>query len=198
MREWTRLLVSLCCRRGVRSGSLTQLPFRFHHPSMIPCDPNTNSNKMTCDTERQQCPRRLLPACPLRNLDKGPKPPRWHPSASALSSMHPGCRPSVPTLAPPATLTPPLWGSTNCPCFTIFHIVVLVVDSVRCHSCIFPKTLHRIYDICLSLYHSTNSSNKTGPEERKAEIDLIRGVQGSQLGHIHVDARVYSQAPSSS
>lgn len=67
--------------------------------------------------------------------------------------------------------------------FYHFHIVVLVVDSVRCHSCIFPQTLLHIYDICLSLYHSTNSSNKTGPEKRKDKINLIRILQRSQLSY---------------
>lgn len=137
----------------------------------------------------------LLQACPLCNFDKGTKRHNGHPLP-----LHPGCKPSVPTLAPPTALAPPLRGSTNRPCFYHFHIVVLVVDSVRCHSCIFSQTWLCIYDICLSLYHSTNSSNKTGPEKRRDIMNLSTGrcARLSQFCCIFVEARVYSQAPSSS
>lgn len=76
------------------------IPFCFHHPRMIPCYPNTDSN-MTRHSERQQCHWGLLQACPLCNFG------RKHNSTMAalrlcdLGSMHPGCKPSAPTLAHP-------------------------------------------------------------------------------------------------
>lgn len=49
----------------------------------------------------------------------------------------------------------------------------------------YSKTLLRIYDICLSLYHSTNSSNKTGPErEREKKKDNVGLIRYAQLCRI--------------
>lgn len=119
MREWTRLLVSLCCRQGVRSGSLTQYRFAsiIHQWCHVIL---TQTAIMTCDTERHQCHRRLLQACPLCNFDKGTKCHNGIPLPLLWAACTQAADPVSPTLAPPTTPTPPLWGSTNCPCFTIF------------------------------------------------------------------------------
>lgn len=124
--------------------------------------------------------------------------PQWHPSASALSSMHPGCRPSVPHPSPTHNPDPSSMRKHKLSLFYHFHIVVLVVDSVRCHSCIFPK----LYSASMTSV-SLCTIPQTRPTKlalRRDKINLIRIVQRLQLCHIHVDvdARVYSQAPSSS
>lgn len=136
----------------------------------------------------------LLQACPLCNCDKGTKCHNGTPLP-----LHPGCKPSVPTLAPPTAPAPPLRGSTNCPCFTIFILSYwLLIPFVVTVVFFFFQTWLCTYDICLSLYHSTNSSNKTGPAKRKDNMHLISCAQLSQFCRIFLEACVYSQAPSSS
>lgn len=75
--------------------------------------------------------------------------PQWQPSTSALwAALHPGCKPSAPTLAhpqpnPPPSIPPPSSSMREhilSPCYHFFCIVdLLVVDSHSCccHSCIF-------------------------------------------------------------
>lgn len=149
---------------------LHTIPFRSHPPCMTPCYPNTDSN-MTCHSEREQCHWGLLQACPLCNFGREHNSRMTALRLLALGSMHRCCKPSAPTLAhPPTAQTPPLTGSTHSDCFTIFVLFtywlkILIVAVVTVRFC-FPVLLCN-YNICLSLYHSTNSSNKTGPDKKK-------------------------------
>lgn len=167
----TSLSFSVLKTRGEEWFSHT-IPFCFHHPCMTPRYPNTDSN-MTCHSERAM-PLGIAASLPTTQLREGAQQPSC---LHALSSVHAGCKPSNPTLAhpqPKPLLSP---GSTHSHSFTFFCIgYLLVIDSQSrcCHSCITFPFLHCSYDICLSLYHSTNSSNKTGPNEKKQTKTKMR------------------------
>lgn len=76
----------------------------------------------------------LLQACPLCNFDKGTKCHNGTPMP-----LQPGCKPSVPTLAPPTAPAPPRRGSTNCPCFTIFILSYWLLIPFVVTVVFFPK-----------------------------------------------------------
>ena len=167
MHEWS-LLGSLCWRQGW-GVVLLPIPFCFHHPRMIPCYPNTDSN-MTCHSEREQRHWGLLQACPLCNFGREHYSTMAALRLRALGSMHPGCKPSAPTPSPPTepllyqeaptvTALPYLYCCT----YWLLILIVVIVTVFFFFSSISLCT----YDICLSLYHSTNSSNKTGPDKKK-------------------------------
>lgn len=113
------------------------IPFCFHRPRMKPCYPNTDSN-MTCHSEREQCHRGLLQACPLCNFGREHNSTMAALRLRALGSMHPGCKPSAPTLAHPQNPS----STRKHPQSLLYHfciVYLLVVDSHSrcCHSCIF-------------------------------------------------------------
>lgn len=56
---------------------------------------------MTCHSEREQCHWGLLQACPLCNFGREHNSTMAALRLRALGSMHPGCKPSAPTLAHP-------------------------------------------------------------------------------------------------
>lgn len=89
-------------------------------------------------------------------------PPRSEQRACRLQTQQP--HPSPPTAPTPPF--PRKHPQSLLYFFCIGYLLVIDSQSRCCHSCITFPFLRCSYDICLSLYHSTNSSNKTGPNEK--------------------------------
>lgn len=121
MHEWSLLLVSLCWRHGVRRGSPTQYHFAsvilewYHvirtqtpiwHVTVRETNATGDCSKLACFSREHDSTMAVL-------------------HLRALSSMHPGCKPSAPTLAhPQPDPPPPLQGSTYCHRVTIFFVLL--------------------------------------------------------------------------
>lgn len=197
MHEWSLLLASLCWTQGVRSGYPTQHYFAsiIHQRYHVIL---TQTAIMTYHSEREQCHWGLLQACPLFNFGKGTELHNGSPLPLLFGLHAPRLQTQCPHPSPPAAPTPPLWGSTYCPRFTklillTYWLLILMFVVV---TVVFVSTFPYAYAICLSLYHSTNSSNKTGPE--KSIRHLVRYVQCAKSSAMFMSRRVNSQAPSSS
>lgn len=150
------------------------IPFCFHHPCMIPCYPNTDSN-MTCHSEREQCHWGLLQASPLCNFGREHNSTMTALRLHALGSTHPGSKPSAPTLAhpqpepllyreaPPVTVSPFLYCCTYWLLiliavvvtvvffFSIFHFASAAMTSV------FPCTIPQTRPTKLARHHPHHS-----------------------------------------
>lgn len=91
-------------------------------------------------------------------------PPRSEQRACRLQTQQP--HPS-----PPTAQTPPFPRKHPQSLLYFFFVLVtywlLILRVVVVTVVLLSHFLRCSYDICLSLYHSTNSSNKTGPNEKK-------------------------------
>lgn len=168
MHEWSRPLVSLCWRQGLRSGTSCTIPLSLHQPWMTPTIlTQTAIWHVTVRGSNATADRCTLAhyATSVGNIT-----PQWQPSASARWVARTQAANPVPPPQPTRSPNPSSVRKHLLSPLYHFHIVdLLVVDSYicSCHSCIVVPPL------CCALM--TFGVPCTTPQTHPTKLALVKG-----------------------